>query len=69
MKTSIVILAALALSACATCRDHPVACTVAGAIVVGSVAASVAQHDHDRAQTPHMSTTLPVTCTNGGTCN
>jgi hypothetical protein len=36
---------------CATCQQHPVACTIAGTIIVGSIAASVEHHldqRHDR---------------------
>jgi hypothetical protein len=44
MKTLLAIVAALAVSGCATCRDHPVACAVVGAVVIGSIAASI---DHD----------------------
>jgi hypothetical protein len=40
------IAALLLLGGCATCREHPVACTVAGAIVAGSVAATIEQHHH-----------------------
>lgn len=45
MKTLGVLVLISTLAGCATCREHPVACTVAGAIVVGSVAASVQHHD------------------------
>ena len=52
MKIQITIAAGLllALGGCATCSRYPVACGVAGAIVVGSVAATVAanQPDHRR---------------------
>ncbi len=41
------LLVALALSACATCRQHPVACTVAAAVVAGGIAAA-AEHRADR---------------------
>ncbi len=37
----------LALCGCATCHEHPFACGVAGALVAGSIAASV-QHHHDQ---------------------
>jgi len=44
--TGIVILSTL-LGGCATCREHPVACSMIGALVVGSVAATIAsQHEH-----------------------
>lgn len=46
MLTGIVILSTL-LGGCATCREHPVACTMIGTLVVGSVAATIAsQHEH-----------------------
>jgi hypothetical protein len=68
MKSSIVILAALVLSACATCRQYPVACAIGSAVIVGSVAATVAAHS-DRAHTPpHMSNVSPPNCGSGATC-
>lgn len=44
------------LSGCATCTRYPIACAVGGAIIVGSVAATIALHDdhHDhRSIQPH----------------
>jgi hypothetical protein len=41
---SLLLAAVLLVSGCATCERHPVACTVAGAIVAGSVAATIEQH-------------------------
>lgn len=62
-------LASSALTGCATCRNHPVACTLAGAIIVGSVAATVAANSGGHDPTPpHISTTQPVNCGNGGAC-
>jgi hypothetical protein len=49
------LLTAALLSGCATCRDHPTACAVGTAVVVGSVAAFAASHDHhepERSITP-----------------
>jgi hypothetical protein len=40
----------LSISACATCREHPVACAIVGAIVVGSVAATIENNRHDQQQ-------------------
>jgi hypothetical protein len=65
MKNLILVLS-LALSACATCREHPVACTVAVTIIAGSIAASVAHHEHSAAP-PRVATTQPVSCA-GGLC-
>ena len=31
-----------------TCREHPMACSIVGAVVVGSIAATIAAHDSDR---------------------
>jgi hypothetical protein len=45
-KLAAVAALLLALTGCATCQQHPLACGVAGAIVVGSVAASVGSHDN-----------------------
>ena len=36
---ALILAAALALTACATCREHKVVCTAAGVFVVGAVAA------------------------------
>ena len=47
LDTAALAIAALALSGCATlCDRHPVGCAVAGAVVVGSVAATLATHEH-----------------------
>jgi len=37
-------LAVLALSGCAICREHPIACGVGAAIVAGSIATTIALH-------------------------
>lgn len=47
MKT-ITLFALLALSGCATCERHPIACSAAGAIVVASVALSIGHSDDER---------------------
>jgi hypothetical protein len=63
MKALIVILIALALPACATCNQHPMVCTVAGAFIVGSVAASVQHrhyHDQEAARLPYNPAPRPV---------
>ncbi len=44
MTKLITALALVALSGCATCDRHPVACGVAITLVVGSLAASAARH-------------------------
>lgn len=71
MRALIVILAALALSACATCREHPTACAIGSAVIVGSVAATIAAHSDSRGHVqpppPHLSNTLPVNCA-GNAC-
>jgi hypothetical protein len=51
MKIAIVTLVAV-LSGCATCRSHPVACGVAGAVVTGSIAATIIANDHHHRQQP-----------------
>ncbi len=64
-----VIVSSLALSACATCRQYPTACAIGSAVVVGSVAATIAAHSNSRGHTPpHSSNTLPVNCGNGAAC-
>jgi hypothetical protein len=50
MSRSIAALAALlSMTACATCREHPVACGAVTAIAVGSIAASIV-HSHEHAR-------------------
>jgi hypothetical protein len=36
----------VALAGCATCRDHPVACGVVSAVMVGSIAATIVANEH-----------------------
>src|SRR5579872_4154008 len=36
----------LAVSGCATCQQHPVACAIGGGIIIGS-AAAIIEHHHD----------------------
>jgi hypothetical protein len=51
MKITAVLLAAIfAVSGCATCHEHPVACTIVGAIVVGSIAATIENNQPDHRQ-------------------
>lgn len=50
MKTLIILSVLFSLVGCATCGRHPVVCTIAGAIVVGSIAATIQANDKDRDQ-------------------
>jgi hypothetical protein len=50
MKVITAIALALSLGGCATCSQHPVACSIGGAIIVGSVAATVAANSSDHHQ-------------------
>lgn len=52
LLTSLIAVCALA-SGCATCGNHPVACSVAGALVVGSVAATIAANQSGGNQGVH----------------
>ena len=63
-----ILSVALALSACATCEQHPAACTIGAAILAGSVAATI-QHHHDQhaAAAPVRADAIPVHCV-GGSC-
>jgi hypothetical protein len=54
MKTLTLIALLSALSGCATCERYPVACTVAGAFVVGSVAYTLEMNDSSH-RDPHNS--------------
>lgn len=50
MKSLLSLICALSLVGCATCREHPTGCAVAGVFVAGFVAASAtAIHDSHRA--------------------
>lgn len=40
MKT-IALIACLGVSACATCERHPIACSIGGAIIVGTAVATI----------------------------
>lgn len=64
------LFAPLLLDGCATCREHPTACAIGSAVIVGSVAATIAAHSdsHGHQTPPHLSNTLPVNCGNGSTC-
>jgi hypothetical protein len=45
------LFALLLLGGCATCREHPVACTVASAIMVGAIAVGVHNSHNDSTHT------------------
>lgn len=45
MKILSALILALALSGCATCEQHPYMCGFATAVVVGSIAATLASND------------------------
>jgi hypothetical protein len=64
MKTLTLVLAVLALTGCATCREHPALCAAGAAIAITSIALSTQHHESDRA---HDATLQPVNCT-GGRC-
>lgn len=67
MKSIVLALALLALTACAVCREHPTACTVGLALAGGVLVAS--QRGHNRTSgVDGRVTTLPVNCTNPGAC-
>jgi len=56
---SLLLAAVLLVSGCATCQQHPVACTVAGAIVTGSVVATIEQHHDHHAEQATPGASLP----------
>lgn len=50
-----ILLVALSLQACATCREHPVVCTAVAGVVVTGIALSATHHDRSpSAQQVHM---------------
>lgn len=57
------LLALLSLAGCATCVSHPVACSVGGALIVGSAAVSF-RHDDQRGG-PAMANVNAPNCTTG----
>jgi hypothetical protein len=51
LKVVTLVSALLALGGCATCQNHPYVCAIGGAIIVGSVVATVEAHQgHDNRQ-------------------
>lgn len=49
MKTILTLSILLLTGGCATCRNHPIACTVAATVVAGSIAATAYHYsEHDR---------------------
>ena len=63
MTKILALLLALSLAGCATCANHPIACSVGGAIIVGSAAASF-RHDDQRGG-PAMSSVAGPNCATG----
>lgn len=61
MSKLLTVLAFASLAGCATCRDHPVACAVVGAVIIGgAVAALDTRHsDRDRQFQPRQSPCQP----------
>lgn len=57
---SLYMLALLALSGCATCQQHPVACGAATAFVAGSVALSMSHSGHGTASAQSAVATRPL---------
>jgi hypothetical protein len=62
---SFVLITALTLSGCATCREYPVTCAVASAVVVGSIAVAV-EHRHDQQFNRAITANRGPECINGG---
>ena len=62
-KTLTLVSALAVLGGCATCQNHPYVCAVGGAVIVGSVAATVAAREgHDNRQAaPEKATIHPWT--------
>jgi len=61
MKSLLLMASLLALTGCATCERHPVACWAGAVIVAGSIAAST-NHRTDGGHIP----TPSVDCSTGG---
>lgn len=47
MKHLSILILALIATGCMTCREHPVACSIGAALLVGSAAATL-EHHHDQ---------------------
>lgn len=62
MKATVLLLA-LALTGCATCREYPTACAAVTLVAAGSLALS-AGHSRN-STTGHDYTIEPVNCANG----
>ena len=59
MKPLILPLA-LVLSGCATCQEHPLVCSAAGALIAGSIVLAAQHHSHQ--PNDDRRTILPVDC-------
>lgn len=64
MKSLFLIFFALIASGCQLCREHPVACAIGGAVIVGSVAAIV-EHQHDVSNDRQIAPGGSPQCRNG----
>lgn len=56
------LMVGMSLTACATCQRHPVVCTVAGTVVVTSVALSTVKHWNHADRNEHLPNKIPA-CT------
>jgi hypothetical protein len=56
------LLTVLALTGCATCREHPAVCTVAALVVTSAIVASTQGHHHDRSQPMCEQQVTPNAC-------
>jgi len=61
---ALILIVAIALSGCATCRQHETACATAAWIAAGCVALSLHHHTSTHSGTPDYTVT-PVNCANG----
>jgi hypothetical protein len=66
MKTSLLVSILLALGGCATCQQHPTACAIGSAIVVGSIVYTMEMNDSQHRQAQPAAAVLPKICLHGG---
>lgn len=62
-KIALLLALMLTLCGCATCRDHPTACAIGGALIAGSITASILANDHHH----HAAAPTRIACDPGVT--
>jgi hypothetical protein len=64
-RISFLIAALISISACATCQQHPVACAVGSAVIVGSIAVALEHHHDQQTHDRQIAPSVGPECRNG----